>query len=390
MPTLATGYATDGGRAMAEEDQAISGEAENVISGDDAHETLKLGQDGFNKWAADNPETKIDLSRHEVKDDLNCDGFIFRGEVDFSGATFHKSVSFKGAEFSRDVSMSTATFSETATFRNSTFNAKAYFLGASFQGFAGLIETKFLGDTSFFEAHFFSHADSTGSAFKGDPDFSLAKFDGGLALTVTTFQGAPVFFGSQIKVSLDLSNSKFTAVPYLKSAELPPQISLHGMTIGPSRDYTPIDEGLLCKLRELASSTRDHDREQYFFAHEVLAARKRQDRVDRIPGYLYEWCSNFGRSVWRPVFGLLGIWLASAALYACFVETDAAYPLCTQEFGQGMQLSASMILPFLAASRYEPPCQIDGWLAALAFTEGLLGLVMIFLIGLALRNRFRI
>ena len=140
----------------------------------------------------------------------------------------------------------------------------------------------------------------------------------------------------------------------------------------------------------MAANARDHDSEQFFFAHEVWAARKRQDRVDRIPGYLYEWCSNFGRSVWRPVFGLLGIWLASAALYACFVETDAAYPLCTQEFGQGMQLSAAMILPFLAASRYEPPCQIDGWLAALAFTEGLLGLVMIFLIGLALRNRFRI
>jgi hypothetical protein len=49
-----------------------------------------------------------------------------------------------------------------------------------------------------------------------------------------------------------------------------------------------------------------------------------------------------------------------------------------------------VILPFLAASRAKLIEGFDGWLAALAFAEGLLGLVFIFLIGLALRNRFRI
>ena len=400
MPTLAAGYATDGGRAMAEEDDGISREAENVISGDDAHETLKLGQDGFNKWAADNPETKIDLSRHEVKDDLNCDGFIFRGEVDFSGATFHKSVSFKGAEFSRDVSMSSAGFGGSfsashahfyiATFDHTQFSGSTKLNFATFLHPVDFSHARFRDDLKIINSEFHSTLQLIESDFHGKTSFSWTKFDGGLGLAKTTFQDNTAFLGSQIKLSLDLSNSKFTVVPYLQLAELPPQISLHGMTIDRSRGYTQDDEALLCKLRELASSTRDHDREQYFFAHEVRAARMDQNVAEQIPGYLYEWCSNFGRSVWRPVFGLLGIWLASAVFYIRFAETGFTYPLSEQALGHGFQTSASLLLPFLAASRHQPHHQIDGWLAALAFVEGLLGLVMIFLIGLALRNRFRI
>lgn len=71
-------------------------------------------------------------------------------------------------------------------------------------------------------------------------------------------------------------------------------------------------------------------------------------------------------------------------------RTPLNIPLTIVDLGNGFQVSTAVILPFLAASRATLSEEFDGWLAALAFTEGLLGLVFIFLIGLTLRNRFRI
>ncbi len=58
--------------------------------------------------------------------------------------------------------------------------------------------------------------------------------------------------------------------------------------------------------------------------------------------------------------------------------------------GKGLTTSASLIFPFLGASRASLGGGFAGLDAVVAFFEGGFGIMFLFLIGLALRNRFRI
>ena len=59
------------------------------------------------------------------------------------------------------------------------------------------------------------------------------------------------------------------------------------------------------RLKQLAVDAKDHKRELAFLADEFRAERFHEiNGLRLIPNYLYDWLSDFGRSLWRPAAGL--------------------------------------------------------------------------------------
>ena len=172
-------------------------------------------------------------------------------------------------------------------------------------------------------------------------------------------------------------------------------ITLHGMDVDFRRPTQEPDADLYRRLKELAVSARDHDREQMFFAYELIAKRGHETSgLSLIPNHLYEITSNFGRSLTLPCFWLISIWIMFGILYR-WLETSKGI----NHIWDGLLFSSAQLFPFLGGSKGTlrdagkvlfgaPP--FDTLINALALVEGGFGILFLFLIGLALRNRFRI
>ena len=384
-------------------------EEDNVLKGGDAFLLLNQGKEAWNNWADDNPGAMVDFSGNGFSHYADLSGLTFPGGNSFESATFKKGVDFSNsiflgftdfedADLGFDVFFSGATFYGEASFENTDFQNLAVFTETKFNSPINFRRARLEGEVSFAQVVFGDVADFKRCFFGGLVDFLDASFNKGSSFedvkfkenatfASSRFYGITTFRDSHFSSALDLEGTRFASVPDFRLTVMAAHLSLHGVKVEPNHKYKPNDEALYCRMKELAASALDHDREQYFFAHELKAARLRQSRVRRIPGYLYQWCSDFGRSISRPSLCLIGVWLISAAVYA-WPEPDC--PLTLADFGDGLVKSTSVILPFLAASRATLSTGFDGWHAVFAFAEGLLGLVFIFLIGLALRNRFRI
>jgi hypothetical protein len=132
-----------------------------------------------------------------------------------------------------------------------------------------------------------------------------------------------------------------------------------------------------------------------FFAYELIAKRGYETQgLKLIPNYLYELFGDFGRSLGRPSGWLLSVWFGFGILYRWLETADTV-----NNIWDGLSFSAANLFPFLGASRGaldgakkalygEGPLTVG--INALGIVEGLLGILFLFLIGLALRNRFRI
>lgn len=151
------------------------------------------------------------------------------------------------------------------------------------------------------------------------------------------------------------------------------------------------DAARLRRLKEIAESNRHHAAALRFHADEMRAMRWREmgffaSLLDRI----YEVFSDYGQSLRRP----LGWWLGTLVVF-----TFIFYGIAPEaRWGSAASVSLSNSVPFVPTARR---VQLDGvnllfgnhpcfLVDLLTLFQGALGFIFLFLIGLALRNRFRI
>src|SRR5262249_30384946 len=114
----------------------------------------------------------------------------------------------------------------------------------------------------------------------------------------------------------------------------------------------------------------------------------------------YDWFSDYGRSLWRPLMWLLGLFVISTAVIASMKAQSLT--------GFVSKLAPALALAFtnarllLGSDKWElrkegfehlcGSCKANFglWGDLLAYVQSSLSLLFILLIGLALRNRFRI
>jgi hypothetical protein len=305
--------------------------APEYFLGEEALQLARQGKDAWNAWAEANPG---------------------------------REVSFEGVNFTLEG------------------NNKISFAGFKFPGHANFSKTKFL-DAKFGGAIFFGAASFSNATFEGEADFGGAIFKGYALFDGGTFNG-PVLLGK----------SQFGIVPDFRRCEFKKHVTLHGMQIDFRSPTTEFEADMYRRLKEIAINARDHDREQIFFAYELMAKCGHETRgLKTWPSHLYQLFGDFGRSLLRPSGWLLGVWLGFGVLYNRIAVNDWSH------IWDGLLFSTAQLFPFLGASKGAladagkalfggPP--FSGWVNALGMLEGVLGILFLFLIGLALRNRFRI
>lgn len=365
-----------------------------ALSGEEALALAREGKDAWNAWAAENRGQSVDFTGVDFTDadntGISFGGYLFPGEAKFTktkfqeghfeGCTFEEFASFDWATFMGAAMFETAVFRKGNMFYEATFKGLANFVGATVSDFAS-----FTGVT-FGELATFSHA-----IFKGRTLFDRATFEKAAFFNSTNFEESVTFIGGTFSGLVSLEGCRFAIVPDFRRSQFFKHTTLHGTHV----DFRTPEEGDADKyrrLKELAVNARDHDREQFFFACELKAKRGFETLGwALVPNYLYEWLSDFGRSLGRPVFFLAFTWFLFGLVYGAGLgKTGMGI--------SGLIYSAAHLVPFLPGSReriktlekllFDNPT--PDIVFALTTIEGVLGVILIFLIGLALRNRFRI
>lgn len=421
-----------------------------TLEGGAALNLWRQGREVWNSWINENPGCNIsfdgvDFSRYRDSDgNLSFTGYCFGdGNVHFNGATFGDGnvifakvtfgdghlifakvifdsgdVIFTNATFGKGViDFSEAAFSDcNVIFTNSNFgdgyvdffkatfaDSNMYFFGATFGDGeinfhqARIKELYFTPKTvgaCSIQAEELSIKDraifNLPSSASNLKTFNLhsASFDGPFTLT-GDLNIVPDLRATRYSHQVDLSDLKVKLPRISAKLGWPPKLSRV------AKD--PKNGARLRRLKEIAETNKDHQAALRFSADENRAKRWIETSwFGSVLDMAFSAFSDYGQNILRPFVALIVLTAASMGLYKTLAT--ATFTNWWTGWAQGAVLSASNSLPFLPQSRdlredaltalygTDPGLSVD----ILMITQGVLSFVFLFLIGLGLRNRFRL
>ena len=376
-----------------------------------------------------------------------------RGSDTYFGAFFKDGATFEDATFQGNADYRAATFEDQALFTRTVFGGDARFGGfcgtamfedANFGGEAWFAKSTFKKLARFNNATFKRGARFENCTFEDDVAFSTVRFKGYAIFDQTEYRGRVSFQAVEGVSAFTMVNASFSDVPNFDQATFAEAPRLDNFRIalrhraginrtviwdlikensvtnrrGKWRQLTERNRDVRVRwrtLRRLATQAHDHEREQLFFREEVLSARWISDK----PWQAFFWCgvfyqllSDFGRSVSRPILSWLIWWLGFCAIYLFLRHdlegTDVGKACSQPDFGEpwiaALGLSLYRSLPVLSglsdripgfhASLYGvgDPCVplVPIAVSFLGVVQTVVSTGLLFLVLLALRNRFRI
>jgi uncharacterized protein YjbI with pentapeptide repeats len=298
-------------------------------------------------------------------------------EAQFTSAIFSRYADFTGATFSGKAAYFTgATFSAGAHFDSATFSADAYFSGeATFSGYAYFGSAAFNADAYFTSVTFGDGANFAKATFSGDAGFVNAEMKGVTHFEYAKFGRPPQFFGAKLHEG--------TAWRYV-SWPAPPEDKEQAGT------FVEAYERLKLEMDRL----KKHGDELDFFARELQCLRVLLGPWKGLPFAIYGFLSDYGRSFSRPLYLLAVAVFAGTFLFAAHL-VGFWTPLISDpvHMGQAIGLSFANTFGVLGIRRdFTNPQvlqQLPSWLMVISTIQSILGIVLLFLFGLGIRNRFR-
>lgn len=391
-----------------------------VLEGEAAVNLWLDGKDAWNKWVAENPDAKVDFSRI----DFSIYGYVFfagfhfptgnggvtferalfgDGDVDFCETTFGGGkIDFSHAQFGDGaVSFLNATFGGAVEFKNVKFGGgDVSFSGVSF-GKGNIDFSHAICGTGHFaikECSFGNGKDK--SKQKGAVTFEHIDFGGRFSFHNCKETGniqSLLFKGCVFKTGVTLA-AELTCIPDLCGIIVTAHIDLDELQVN-SKSRAIEDAPKYRRLKELAERNRHHEAALRFFADERRCMRwARGDKpwqtawsyLASVLDVIYAGACDYGRSIAWPVGWLGGLISGSTAvLVNCF-----KIPL----WPDALPMALASSIPFLPAGRVSATeHQWAGDVGHLLpyFELWFLGhqffsFILLFLIGIGLRNRFRL
>lgn len=381
----------------------------------------------------------VDFADCTFEDECDLFSAVFDGDVFFNSSEFKRGAPFTDTKFMSIVNFYRAKFGGDASFHRATlaharlnevhFCARCFFIDAQFDGEADFGAVRFGGEASFVRTRF-----SRGVSFSPSTKFcSTAVFDGADFSGAADFRSArfcgPAHFRAAKSVrSFDMAGATFQEVPNFIQATFAEAPRLDNVVIQPERLSADDGPGRRLEqddlparwraLKRLALQGHDHVRELEYFAGELQALKRNNEKG--VPGYaifLYEHLSDFGRSILKPLgwwIAVLGaFWWLYLVVHLISAPARSTVATCTlpQAFGKALELSIHKALPLAGIASPEKLNQIyaclygirtdsalterftpviPGWVYYPGMLQTLFSLVLIFLFLLALRNHFRI
>jgi uncharacterized protein YjbI with pentapeptide repeats len=319
-------------------------------------------------------------------------------EVSFKGVRFGDRARFIIAANStpfRSLDISSATFGKGADFSGSFFKEMASFQGSRFGEDTTFANAQF-DDVDFQKCRFGDWVD-----FKG-PDFRWTSF------VEAVFEGRAHFSNRTFKAHTNFSRVRFDKVPLFHDCKLHQDTEFEEDSFPSEPEGTP-NAARAYRTLKLAMSTHQATREeQFFFRREMREERVALWRTGRshlqmrsLLYWVYEVLSDYGASVRRPALGFVLLCIVFAALYAG--SSESAIPWLPGRAFDGAQtadwLTYSFVNSLPLGGLEEPTRELRAalfggkpaaWLPVLLVVHKVLSLLFLFLVGLALRNLFKL
>ncbi len=266
----------------------------------------------------------------------------------------HALASFEKFVFEKSAYFSSATFSSDAYFRSATFSSLAFFSSAKFSSLAFFSSAMFDARTKFDDVRFLTAV----------PEFFAADIyeDTTFTLPENYRDNWPPMTGAVIISGSDEPQEVMSAKEQ-------------------KRAYN--------RLRLFMNKNLQVEEEQFFHRQE-MRCKKITDHWSHRPVYwLFEIFSDYGNSVGRPMAGLFALWvvgiMARLEWSAGNIWADAG----STTYSMGW--SFANLFPFFGFRRlYFSGENLTTWQSFIGGAETVAGFILLFLLGLGLRNRFRL
>ncbi len=347
------------------------------------------------------------------------DGARFGFGADFDDAHFGNGAHFDGTRFGDNVCFDGAIFSEETRFHGASFKGHAYFRAPNTvarvdtndgirRGVASteaLVEERLMetvGDT-------FSRIFFNGAHFEGVADFSGRSFKGPVSFRNATFHQVPELADVEGAGRIDPSGITINFSGVLQLPIVGKHLRISHWT---TNSWVPTR---LRRLRKIIEDTRAHDIERDLFILERKADRgvlwalgglrnRMRSLVWILLLAIYGAVSDFGRSMVRPIASIAIAWYGFRWLYGWLGIGSIMGPLTSDQmdglardltsfttgnmlpFVSGLSPARSEMLKRLFGAGIEIPSVVE-W-ASIA--QNALGALLLFLLLLAVRNRFRV
>lgn len=289
-----------------------------------------------------------------------------------------------------------------------------------------------IGQTSFFDCKFRSNTISFYRAVSGPGDFSFQEVDFGTAKVIfveamidgnflihTNFADKADFSSLSVTGSANFSDCSFSKAPDFRNAKFdrPPEVARMSVPdpVMVEKDgflvaNDPDDVAKFRKLKSMALAANDHEMDGKFFAKEMMAKRGHETKGfwPLLLDSAYAMTSNYGQSVWLPILWMLMSFFVYVFLYAFLVLTSAMPVENSLEFAAAYSLlNAIPLISTLARFSIKPEEHSSGfdllisdvshkagsvmdWVMVLGMVQQAIGAILLFLLFLGLRNRFRL
>lgn len=348
---------------------------------------------------------------------------IFIESADFGGATFQDGVLFDGATFEDSAHFKGTVFQCHAAFINSTFKAEAYFLDATFKHKLGY-QGEVLGGVSFNHATFHDSADFRGVTFGTEADFQHATFHRRTDFQYAKFERSVIFNDALFHAVTTFNGSLFKQPPKFFETKLHEDTDFDGVDWRQAESSYALSWWEVirdCAARNRAeslalntnSAIRAWDRlalimskleklpERHEFYRLRMRAQRRKDRCGLLSlmNWLFDVSSDYGWSLRRAV----AFWAGHCAVMAFVLSAGASPPpaklKCRHVLWDSFLTSFANAHSFLGLASEggylngarECIANQTGWiLNAVGVFQTILGPILLFLVLLTVRNRFRL
>lgn len=332
-----------------------------------------------------------------------------KGDVNFDEVDFRKGdISFKFCEFqSGDISFNDTTFNQGAVFFYLSKFSKCdiLFLDTQFNSdqlyFSHInIEN---GTLAFVGADFnVNHVHFDSLNIKGKFLFTEVQNSQSinyLSFKNSTFDGPVNLKGNQFNCIPDFTNTKLSHHLNLSDFNIKPNMVNSGKFLGllnktSIKDEDDIDR--IRRLKELAEDNKHHSLALDLHVEEMRSKRWTQTTSKRtlFVELLFKILGDYGRSVQAPILWFMGICAFFTPIY--YFNSTAKFPY----WSEALLYSLSQMLYLLPTSRtgrtelakqlFTSTEDIPNIVFFASWCQSLISIILIFLLGLTLRNRFRI
>ena len=360
------------------------------------------------------PVGTIDFSWCEFQDHMDFTGFIFPPHFTVDGKDI---INFSNAKFYKGARFIDTVFAKRTIFNNVLFEHKAIFMKTKFKEIY-FSKTKFKELTHFGEANFYDIAHFRKCTFFGETVFDKTKFikfvgfDNSRFYSLISFSDASFnefcsFVNSKFLFGADFSDAKFNKPPNFNGASIHPDTAFLKTKFGTKSKYINDDYNRRQEydhfsrawraLKLEMNKTHNRPMELKFFCYEQ-DARIQVNKGSRIATLLnlYKISSLYGTSIVRPVLSLGAFLIVFICIYMLIY---VGWTTETDFFNKSISLSIANSVPFISynksiigitADNLEHNAGLFISLQIFTLIQNIISFVLIFLVGLGLRNNLSI